>query len=230
MKMYSEYRAQARETLKGRWNEMALLMLVVSFIPVIFNTPNYVGVLAEMQWLALSASGCSLLVALLITVPLSYAFANLCLAYARREELEDSYFAALFKDFAANWSKYVLSGLLVGLLVGLIAIPTLMIGAIILGLAYGMVPFIIRDYKELGVRDVLRMSRMMMRGHKWQLFVLELTFIGWALLCILSLGIGLLWLQPYMATSYAHFYEDVKAEYEAKQAEAQPIDAQQAEA
>ena len=124
----------------------------------------------------------------------------------------------------------MLSGLLVGLLVGLIAIPTLMIGAIILGLAYGMVPFIIRDYKELGVRDVLRMSRMMMRGHKWQLFVLELTLIGWALLCILSLGIGLLWLQPYMATSYAHFYEDVKAEYEAKQAEAQPIDAQQAEA
>ena len=225
MKMYSEYRAQARETLKGHWNEMALLMLVLSFIGVFFAAPNYAGVLAEMQWLALSGSGCSILVALLITVPLSYAFANLCLAYARREELEDSYFAALFKDFAANWSKYVLSGLLVGLLVGLIAIPTLMIGAIILGLAYSMVPYVIRDNKEMGVREVLRTSRLMMRGHKWQLFVLELTFIGWALLCILSLGIGLLWLQPYMATSYAHFYEDVKAEYEAKQADAKPVEA-----
>ena len=218
MKMYSEYRAQARETLKGRWNEMALLMLVMSLIAVFFAVPNYIGTLAEMTWLALSGSGCSVLVSLLITVPLSYAFANLCLAYARREELEDSYFSALFKDFAANWSKYVLSGLLVGLLVGLIAIPTLMIGAIILGLAYGMVPYVIRDNKEMGVREVLRTSRLMMRGHKWQLFVLELTFIGWALLCIFTLGIGLLWLQPYMATSYAHFYEDVKAEYEAKQA------------
>ncbi len=218
MKMYSEYRAQARETLKGRWNEMALLMLVMSLIAVFFAVPNYIGTLAEMAWLALSGSGCSLLVTWLITVPLSYAFANLCLAYARREELEDSYFSALFKDFAANWSKYVLSGLLVGLLVGLIAIPTLMIGAIILGLAYSMVPYVIRDNKEMGVREVLRTSRLMMRGHKWQLFVLELTFIGWALLCIFTLGIGLLWLQPYMATSYAHFYEDVKAEYEAKQA------------
>lgn len=218
MKMYSEYRAQARETLKGRWNEMALLMLVMSLIAVFFAVPNYIGTLAEMTWLALSGSGCSLLVTWLITVPLSYAFYNLCLTYARREELEDSYFAALFKDFAANWSKYVLSGLLVGLLVALITIPTLMIGAIILGLAYAMVPFVIHDNKEMGVREVLRTSRLMMRGHKWQLFVLELTFIGWALLCIFTLGIGLLWLQPYMATSYAHFYEDVKAEYEAKQA------------
>ena len=225
MKMYSEYRAQARETLKGRWNEMALLMLVLSFIGVFFAAPNYAGVLAEMQWLALSGSGCSLLAALLITVPLSYAFYNLCLAYARREELEDSYFSALFKDFAANWSKYVLSGLLVGLLVGLIAIPTLAIGAIILGLAYAMVPFVIRDNKEMGVREVLRTSRMMMRGHKWQLFILELTFIGWALLCILSLGIGLLWLTPYMTATYAHFYEDVKAEYEAKQAATKPVEA-----
>ena len=225
MKMYSEYRAQARETLKGRWNEMALLMLVLSFIGVFFAAPNYAGVLAEMQWLALSGSGCNLLAALLITVPLSYAFYNLCLAYARREELEDSYFAALFKDFAANWSKYVLSGLLVGLLVGLIAIPTLAIGAIILGLAYAMVPFVIRDNKEMGVREVLRTSRLMMRGHKWQLFILELTFIGWALLCILSLGIGLLWLTPYMTATYAHFYEDVKAEYEATQAAAKPVEA-----
>ena len=218
MKMYSEYRAQARETLKGRWNEMALLMLVMSLIAVFFAVPNYIGTLAEMTWLALSGSGCSVLVSLLITMPLSYAFYNLCLTYARREELEDSYFSALFKDFAANWSKYVLSGLLVGLLVALITIPTLMIGAIILGLAYAMVPFVIHDSKEMGVREVLRTSRLMMRGHKWQLFILELTFIGWALLCILSLGIGLLWLTPYMTASYAHFYEDVRAEYEAKQA------------
>ena len=218
--MYSEYRAQARETLSGRWNEMALLMLIISFIAVIFATPNYVGVLAELPWLAMSGSGCSLLAAFLITVPLSYSFANLCLAYARREEIEGSYLSALFRDFADRWSTYVLSGLLVDLLVALIALPTLMIGAIILGLAYGMVPYVIRDNKEMGVREVLRTSRLMMRGHKWQLFVLEMTFIGWVLLCIITLGIGLLWLQPYMATSFAHFYEDVKAEYESKQVQA----------
>ena len=48
---------------------------------------------------------------------------------------------------------------------------------------------------------------------------LYLTFIGWGLLCILTLGIGLLWFVPYMQSALAHFYEDVKAEYEAAQAQ-----------
>ena len=61
------------------------------------------------------------------------------------------------------------------------------------------------------VRDVLKTSRMMMRGHKWQLFVLELTFLGWALLCVLTLGIGFLWLAPYMEAAKAAFYNDLKA-------------------
>ena len=50
-------------------------------------------------------------------------------------------------------------------------------------------------------------------------------FIAKSLLGILSLGIGLLWLTPYMTATYAHFYEDVKAEYEAKQAAAKPVEA-----
>ena len=220
MKMYSEYRAQARETLKGRWNEMALLMLLVFFIGMLFSSPQLVGSFAELNSLVLFGSGCSFLAGLLLTMPLSFAFFSLCLAYARHEETESSALSILFNEFKANWSKYVLCGLLMSLLVFLIALPTLMIGAIILGMAYSMIPFVIRDNKEMGVREVLRTSRLMMRGHKWQLFVLELTFIGWIILTIFTLGIGFLWLQPYMVMTYAHFYEDVKAEYEAKQAEA----------
>ena len=54
----------------------------------------------------------------------------------------------------------------------------------------------------------------MMKGHKFDLFWLYLSFIGWILLSILTLGIGLLWLAPYMQTAMAAFYEDVKADYE----------------
>lgn len=221
MKQYSEYRAQARETLKGHWNEMALLMLIITLIAIIFEAPSAIGSLFQRPWLTICSSSCNVAVALLVTVPLSYAFYNLCLVYARGLQLEESYLTALFKDFAANWTKYVLSGLLVGLLIVLIACPTLMIGAIILALAYSIVPFVIHDNPGIGVREALKTSRLMMRGHKGQLFVLELTFIGWALLCILSLGIGLLWLGPYQYTAIAHFYEDVKAEYEAKAANSQ---------
>ena len=98
------------------------------------------------------------------------------------------------------------------LVVLLIMIPTLFIGAIIFSLAYGMVPFVIFDNPGIAPREALRTSRMMMRGHKAELFLLQLSFIGWALLCILC-PIGILWLSPYMYTATAHFYEDVKAEY-----------------
>lgn len=53
----------------------------------------------------------------------------------------------------------------------------------------------------------------MMRGHKLELFLLHLSFIGWFLLCILTLGIGFLWLTPYVHSTQAAFYEDVKEEY-----------------
>ena len=52
---------------------------------------------------------------------------------------------------------------------------------------------------------------MMMKGYKWKLFCMDLSFIGWAFLCILSFGIGFLWLQPYIEASHAKFYEELKA-------------------
>ena len=52
----------------------------------------------------------------------------------------------------------------------------------------------------------------MMKGHKMQLFLLYLSFIGWAILAILTLGIGYLFLFPYMYTTVAHYYEDLKSE------------------
>ena len=217
MKQYSEYRALARETLKGRWNEMALLTLVISAIGVVFGIPSAIGDIMKLQWLSLCGSSCNIFFALLFTVPLSFAFYNLCLVYTRRESLDGSYLSAMFKDFAAHWSKYVLSGTLMVVLVMLISIPTLIIGGIILAYAYNLIPYIIHDHPDMGVREVLKTSRLMMRGHKWQMFVLQMTFIGWAILAILSCGIGLLWLVPYEYTAMAHFYEDVKAEYEAQQ-------------
>lgn len=53
-----------------------------------------------------------------------------------------------------------------------------------------------------------------MDGHKWRLFCLHLSFIGWWLLCILTLGIGMLWLAPYIQNSTAAFYEDLKNQFD----------------
>ena len=80
-----------------------------------------------------------------------------------------------------------------------------------------MTPFILVDNPELSANEAINLSKKMMKGHKFDLFWLELSFIGWILLGLLTLGIGYFWLMPYMYTSIAGFYQDVKADYESKQ-------------
>lgn len=217
MKTSSEYRALARETLEGRWGEMAgftlVVLLIVMAVALVFAVPfSVTGALYKMPWLNSTGSGLTTLIEVLFAVPLSYALYIYFLKLIRREEMMEGNVKTLFQEFQNNWSTLVVAGVLMALVVLLIMIPTLFIGAIIFSLAYGMVPYIIYDNPGIAPREALRMSRMMMRGHKAELFLLQLSFIGWALLCILC-PIGLLWLSPYMYTAYAHFYEDVKAEY-----------------
>ena len=69
---------------------------------------------------------------------------------------------------------------------------------------------------ELSANEAIDLSKAMMKGHKFDLFWLGLSFIGWGVLTILTAGIGIFWLMPYMYTAYAAFYQDVKAEYETK--------------
>jgi len=80
--------------------------------------------------------------------------------------------------------------------------------------SYAMTPYILEEHPELSAGEAIDHSRAMMKGHKFDLFWLYLSFIGWILLSIFTLGIGLLWLAPYMQTATAAFYEDVKADYE----------------
>lgn len=86
----------------------------------------------------------------------------------------------------------------------------LIIPGIIKSLSYSQAMYILRDRPELSVNKAITESRKMMKGHKWRYFCLNLSFIGWAFLCILTLGIGFLWLGPYFLTAHAHFYEDLR--------------------
>ena len=95
----------------------------------------------------------------------------------------------------------------------------LIVPGIIKSFSYAMTAFVLRDNPELKFNGAIEKSMKMMDGHKFDLFYLYLTFIGWGFPSILTLGIGLLWFVPYMQSALAHFYEDVKAEYEAAQAQ-----------
>lgn len=80
--------------------------------------------------------------------------------------------------------------------------------------------YILCDDPKVGANAARKRSMELMRGHKWKLFCLSLSFIGWWLLCILTLGILSLWVVPYQQTALAHFYRSLTdAEAAPEQAE-----------
>ena len=73
-------------------------------------------------------------------------------------------------------------------------------------LQYAFASYIMAQDPEIRAMQAIRQSKMLLRGHRMRLFLLHLSFIGWAFLAVLTLGIGLLWLNPYMAAAEAAFY------------------------
>ena len=83
------------------------------------------------------------------------------------------------------------------------------IPGIIARYSYAMTPFIMAEHPEMTASEAIRASKQMMNGNKWELFCLHLSFIGWAILCGLTLNIGNIFLNPYMNAAYAAFYRRV---------------------
>ncbi len=86
----------------------------------------------------------------------------------------------------------------------------LIIPGIIKSIAYSMSMYIIADNPNVGVRNALKLSMKMTKGYKMDIFVMYLSFIGWNILCVFTLGIGSLWLMPYMQTTYSNMYHRLK--------------------
>ncbi|MDR2806022.1 MAG: DUF975 family protein, partial [Dysgonamonadaceae bacterium] len=112
-----------------------------------------------------------------------------------------------FKNYGKVLGTTLLTTLYIFLWMLLLIIP-----GIIKSYSYAMTPYLLRDNPELGADELICKSMEMMKGHKKKLFLLDLSFIGWGLLCIYTLGSGFLWLAPYISSSHAAFYEDLRAE------------------
>ena len=77
---------------------------------------------------------------------------------------------------------------------------------------YSMADYLMAQHPEMGIMEAIAQSKVLMDGHKGRLFCLHLSFIGWFFLCILSAGIGFLWLNPYRAAAEAAFYLQVSGQ------------------
>lgn len=235
MKTNQFFKNEALDALSGNWGKAVLLTIIYIFLVGLFTGPatyqtvemqSYIqenahnvrqaaSLMQDPMYQALSrrmngTSGLMTLVNILLIMPLSVGYANAMrkLLVNRDVELVPTAFHIAFDNY---WHK-VWTMLWMSILIGLWSL-LLLIPGIIKAFSYAMTPFIIEEYPELSSTEAIHRSRMMMRGHKFDLFWLELSFIGWGFLCLLTAGIGFFWLIPYMETSIAAFYEEVKADY-----------------
>ena len=205
MKTNQEFKNQALAALKGNWKPAVLLSLAVMAISMI---PSFFGQSDEAV-----SSLCVIAVSYGVVLPLSvgvYAVYRKLLVGQQVKLVEDA-FTIGFKSWGHN-----VGGMLLMVVYTFLWSLLLIIPGIIKYFSYAMTPFILADKPELTANEAIELSMKMMDGHKLDFFILTLSFIGWSILAIFTLCIGYLWLMPYMYTTMAAFYEDVKAEYEAK--------------
>ena len=84
----------------------------------------------------------------------------------------------------------------------------LIVPGILAAYRYRLAPYLMAENPNLGIREAVNMSKELMAGHEWRLFCLDLSFIGWRILRVLTCGIGDLWLSPYIYAATAAFYID----------------------
>lgn len=185
---YNELKDRALSDLKGNWGNAIGATLVVGGIGIACQFVPFIGALGS--WI--------------ITGPLTLGMAIFMLNFARGKKPEVSEVFEGFQNFGNALGTYILMGLIVFGFTLLLIIP-----GIIRGIAYSQVFFILAKEPELGPLDALKKSREMMDGHKMDFFLLSLSFIGWFLLSILTLYIGLIWLIPYMRVTLAHFHREI---------------------
>ena len=132
--------------------------------------------------------------------------------FFRKNLHEPQEFDALSAGFKPNYLKNVGSMFLKNLFLSLWTLLFIIPG-IVMSFAYALTPYILADEPEIDSLEAIRKSKAMMQGHKWELFVLHLSFLGWEILGILTLGIlDIFYVQPYLYSSLAAFYEERKAE------------------
>ena len=196
IKSAKEIRATAVVALKGKWGSAVLTTLVLFVIA--YAASAILEFIPRVN-----------IVAVIVAVILTSDFDKVAFLTMLRtgEQVRVDCVFDLFKE-SRLWVTILLMYVYKSLWALLFIIP-----GIIKGYAYAMTPFILNDNPDLRANEAIELSMAMMNGHKWDLFCLKLSFIGWVLLCIFTFGIGYLWLIPYRYTSYAVFYEDVKAEF-----------------
>lgn len=189
-------RNQAYEALRGKWTPAVVTSLVFCILLGVAVSLSRVNALL---YLIAYLGGASI-----VAIGMLYACWDL---FTKGTLPEAGALFAPFKQYARTVGAVLLVFVYKLLWTLLLVIP-----GIIKAYSYSMTFYILRENPEMTAGDAITASQKMMDGHKMDLFLLSLSFIGWAILASITFGIGYLWLIPYIYTAYAAFYETLKKE------------------
>lgn len=199
----SQIRAKARAALGGNIFAKNWLMALVALV-----------IVSAISGIAAAIPVAGSIAAIIISGPFSVGLAFVFLKLARTGadvNLEET-FEGFKKDFSKNLVLGIMSAIFIFLWTLLFIIP-----GIIKTYSYSMCFYIKNDHPEYDWKQCITESRKMMMGKKWKLFCLDLSFIGWAIVGALCLGVGSLWVSTYMNAARAVFYNELKGETAAEE-------------
>ena len=188
---------EAQESLKGKWGISIAACLIAGVITIMITILG--GYLINEDW------GGNLL-SLFVTPPIGVGLALFFLNIHTGNKLE---IKTIFNPFKDVWLNSVLAYFMMIVII-LIGFLLFFIPGVIATLMFSQVLYIIAEDNKIDPYNALVKSKKMMEGNKWKLFKIMLIILLLAIVCILTLGIGFIWLAPYQNAVYAKFYNVIK--------------------
>lgn len=209
MKSNQYYKNEALSALRGNWANALVATIIFVALTLFFSSNDAIN--SYYQRIVINPFiGYSLsFVSLFVLLPLAVGYSNSMrvLLETGDNRLANNSFSLGF----GNW-LHVVWGMILSTIYIFLWTLLLIIPGIIKSYSYALTPYILVEHPEMSANEAIEESMRLMDGHKFDLFYLQLSFIGWAILSILSLGLGFLWLIPYQMTAQAAFYRDIKNE------------------
>ena len=211
MKTNSEIRQDSLSILKGNWTSGVVVVLLLCVAATLCSIPASLIGLSGSEVSSSISEILNLLVAIFIFYPLAMSMVIMFLSFVKSgEKLSAKGLTLGFKS--PLYSKSIVLYLLIAIYTFLWSL-LLIVPGIIKSLSYALAPYILAENPELKANEAIEKSMAMMNGHKMQLFLMWLGYVGFALLSIFAFCIPLLWLYPYYQVVMIKFYEEVKSEY-----------------
>lgn len=190
----AEYKKAALATLKGNWGIACLLAIITAILSAI---PLAVFPLAGTCALGILFTG------------IIFTFMKMTAIFAGNNPDEKVTFSTFLEGIEEHWLQAMLGALWEFLWVTLWSL-LFVIPGIVKAYSYSMMFFVIAENPKIGAMKAMDISKILTQGHKADLFVLDLSFIGWAILSCLVSGLGFIWLYPYEQMTKLQAYYDLK--------------------